>query len=57
MEVFWNGAGMLVLYFAVLATIAIVCRACIRIPDEIFRKILHCILLGSLLVFVLAFDH
>lgn len=57
MDAFWQGAGMLVLYFAVLATVAILCRVFIRIPDEVFRKILHCILLGSLLVFVFAFEH
>lgn len=30
-------------------------RRLIRIPDELFRKLLHCILLGSLLVYVQGF--
>ena len=48
--------GVLLAYFVIMASIALVCRFTIHIPDELFRKILHCILLGSLLPFVFAFD-
>ena len=48
--------GILGAYFAVLAAVALTLRKLIRIPDELFRKILHCILLGSLPVFVFGFD-
>lgn len=43
-------------YFAVCATIALVARKFANIPDELFRKILHFILLCSLFVFVYAFE-
>lgn len=56
MQTFYVGAGIVVLYFIIAASIAIACRFLINIPDELFRKILHCILLGSLLPFVFAFD-
>lgn len=49
------GAGMVILYFVIAAGIAIICRLMIKIPDELFRKILHCILLFSLLFFVFSF--
>jgi len=51
-----SGVWALVVYFVVAAGTALTCRVLIRIPDELFRKILHCILLGSLLVFVFCFD-
>lgn len=47
--------GILLLYFAVAASTALGCRMLIKIPDELFRKILHSILLGSLLIFVFCF--
>jgi dolichol kinase len=56
MQSFLYGARMLLLYFVCAAAPALLCRKLIRIPDELFRKILHCILLGSLPVFVFAFD-
>ena len=43
-------------YFVAAAGTALGCRLAIRIPNEIFRKILHMILLGSLLVFVVVFE-
>ena len=51
-----HGGTALLIYFAIAASTALVSRALITIPDELFRKILHFILLGSLLVFVFAFD-
>lgn len=56
MQVFLSGVPALMVYFVVAAGSALTCRVLIRIPDELFRKILHCILLGSLLVFVFCFD-
>lgn len=56
MDAFWIGAGMVVVYFIIAASIALGSRFFIKIPDELFRKILHCILLGSLLPFVFAFE-
>ena len=53
---FLQGALALVIYFALAASAAFLARVLITIPDEVFRKILHCILLGSLMVFVGAFD-
>jgi len=53
---FLHGAGALLLYFVIAAGTALTCRMMIRIPDELFRKILHCILLGSLPVFVFCFQ-
>lgn len=50
------GFGALLLYFIPAAGIALGARYLIRIPDELFRKILHCILLGSLTVFVYGFE-
>lgn len=51
-----HGLLALLAYFIVAAGAALTCRVLIRIPDELFRKILHCILLGSLMVFVFAFS-
>lgn len=56
MQEFLTGAGIVILYFIVAASVAIACRFLIKIPDELFRKILHCILLGSLLPFVFGFQ-
>ena len=50
-----EGTRSILTYFALAATIAFVCRLLIRIPDELFRKILHMILLGSLPVFLFGF--
>lgn len=54
MEILFS-AGYVLLYFIIMASVALLCRCLIRIPDEIFRKVLHCILLFSLLVFIFAF--
>lgn len=51
-----EGTKAILTYFAIAATTAFVCRLLIRIPDELFRKILHMILLGSLPVFLFYFD-
>jgi len=51
-----KGFLILLSYFLVSATIALVLRKCFVIPKEIFRKTLHLILLGSVCVFVTAFN-
>lgn len=56
MQEFLYGLLIIFLYFITCATIAIVCRKLIKIPNEIFRKTLHFILLFSLLVFIYAYD-
>ena len=55
MQEFLNGVLLLIIYFISCATIALVCRKMIKIPNELFRKILHFILLTSLFVFIFAF--
>lgn len=50
------GTKAILFYFAVAASSALGARLLIRIPDELFRKILHCILLGSLPVFLFCFE-
>lgn len=50
------GIGNVFIYFIIVASLAILCRFLIKIPNELFRKILHTILLGSLLVFVFGFQ-
>ncbi|MBP3588346.1 MAG: phosphatidate cytidylyltransferase [Clostridia bacterium] len=51
-----HGAGLIVIYFLVCASTALVAHALLPIPSEVFRKILHLILLGSLAVWVLGFS-
>ena len=52
-----RGAGAIVIYFLICATTALVAHALLPIPSEVFRKILHLILLGSLAVWVLVFSN
>ena len=56
MQEILHGTGMVVLYYIIAASTAFACRMLIRIPDEIFRKALHFILLGSYPVFLFAFE-
>lgn len=51
-----RGFGWLLAYFVPCAATALIGHYFIKIPREVFRKILHCILLGSLIVFVFGFD-
>lgn len=51
-----EGTKAILLYFAIAATSALGARMLVRIPDELFRKMLHCILLGSLPVFLFGFQ-
>ena len=56
MQEFITGTSIIIVYFIIAAGSALTCRRLIKIPDEIFRKILHCILLGSLSLFTLCFE-
>ena len=51
-----KGFGILAIYFIVAASTALILHKLIRIPDEVFRKTLHLILLASLLIWTLVFD-
>jgi len=57
MHDFLTGTAYTLLYYIILASSALILRFLIKIPDEIFRKTLHCILLGSLLVYVFGFEY
>lgn len=50
-----RGFGVVIIYFVIAASFALLVRRFTRVNDEVFRKGLHCILLGSLLVWVLMF--
>ncbi len=53
---FLTGYGVLLGYYLVCAVSALVARCFVTMPDEVFRKILHCIVLVSILVFTYGFD-
>jgi len=57
MTEFIKGFGILAGYFIVCASAALLIRRLIRIPTEVFRKILHTILLCSLFVWLYAFPN
>lgn len=50
-----RSTGVLLLYCVVAVSTAFTGRMLIRIPDELFRKILHCLLLGFAPVFVYSY--
>ena len=50
------GLGYVCIYYLICASVALTCRKLIKIPDEVFRKTLHFILLGSLVFWVIGFD-
>ena len=52
-----SGAKNVVLYIIPAATIMFSARGLIKIPDELFRKILHFILLGAYIPFLFAFEN
>ena len=57
MQEFLNGFAAMSVYFAIAATTVLLLRFTIKIPHEVFRKTLHFVLLGSVFVFVFAFDN
>lgn len=55
MQEFLHGAAMVILYLIPMALMALTARKLIKIPDELFRKILHFILLGAYIPLITAF--
>lgn len=53
---FLKGFAILFGYYIICASSALLLRRCIRIPSEVFRKLLHLILLCSLFLWVYAFQ-
>lgn len=47
--------GIVIVYFAIAASVGLACHHFLKIPKEIFRKILHGILLLSFLIFIFGF--
>ena len=56
MREFLHGAGILCVYYAIAASAALLARKLVKIPDELFRKILHFILLFSYIPFAFALE-
>ena len=56
MDEFLRGAGIFLGYVISLALIFLLARAFLKIPDELFRKLLHFILLGAYIPLVFAFS-
>ena len=56
MQELLHGTGIVLLYFIAAASLMLTLRRLIRIPDELFRKILHSILLISYIPFAFAFE-
>lgn len=50
------GVCLIVLYFLCFAMLAFTLRALINIPNEVFNKTLHFILLGSLYIWTFVFE-
>jgi dolichol kinase len=50
-----GGFGVVLAYFALSATAALVLRRLASVPTEVFRKLLHLILIGSVFVWLYAF--
>lgn len=51
-----NGVVNILIYFIVCASSAALLRVTVKVPDELFRKLLHCILLGSLMIWTFCFE-
>ena len=56
MQPFLYGVGITVLYIIVAAGSIFLARKFFRIPDELFRKMLHFVLLGAYIPLVFAFE-
>lgn len=55
MNAILSGTLNLIIYFVIAVIIAFSCRLMFTIPEEIFRKTLHFILLGSFLVLLVSY--
>ena len=56
MQELLNGIGAIALYLIPAACIMLSARKLLKIPDELFRKILHFILLGAYIFFLFSFE-
>ena len=56
MQELLHGAGVTLAYIIAMALLMLGARALIRIPDELFRKLLHFVLLGAYIPFLFAFE-
>jgi len=56
MQEFLHGALAVMGYIIPAAAIMLTARWLLKIPDELFRKILHFILLGAYIPFLFAFE-
>ena len=56
MNPFLYGSGITVLYIIVAVGIMVLARKFLTMPDELFRKLLHFILLGAYIPLVFAFE-
>ena len=56
MEAFFRGSAAFFAFIIPAAAMMLTARALIKIPDELFRKILHFILLGAYIPLVFAFE-
>ena len=56
MQLYLYGAGITMLYIIVAVGVMLLARKYLTIPDELFRKILHFILLGAYIPLVFAFE-
>lgn len=52
----WRGTMAVCIYFLIAASTMLTIRRLTRIPDELFRKALHFVLLASYIPFVFAFE-
>ena len=52
----WEGTLQILLYFIICVIVVLSIRRLFRIPNELFRKLLHFVLLGSLWVWIHAFS-
>ncbi len=53
---FLKGFGILLGYYLICASSALLLRLLITVPREVFRKLLHMILLGSIFIWVYGFN-
>ena len=56
MQELLKGIGAIALYLIPAASIMLTARKLLKIPDELFRKILHFILLGAYIFFLFSFE-
>ncbi len=57
MQEILHGLKVMGIYIIPAASIMLLARRLIKIPDELFRKILHFIMLGAYIPFLFAFEH